>query len=71
MTKSKTMADNLRLELTLPKGRMEKLRRDTGADSFSEVISNALRLYEACAKEMGNGAKVVIRRADGTEIEAF
>ena len=71
MTKNKTMADNLRLELMLPKGRMEKLKQDTGADSFSEVISNALRLYEACVKEMANGAKVVVRRADGTETEAF
>ena len=62
------------LVMELPKPSVERLKQmvmETGADSSAEVVSNALRLYEACLKEIRLGGRLVIRKTDGTEVEVF
>jgi hypothetical protein len=51
--------------------RLKQMMADSDADSPADVIGNALRLYEACLKEVNVGGKVIVRRADGSEIEAM
>jgi hypothetical protein len=58
----------LRLNLLLPDRsaqRLENLKTLTEASSFTEVIRNALRLYEAVELEYEKGHKVQIVDKDG------
>lgn len=51
--------------------RIKQMVSDSGLKNTTEVVSAALRLYEACLKEVNAGGTVIVRRADGTEIEAM
>jgi hypothetical protein len=47
--------------------RLDALREMTEASSASEVIRNAIRLYEALVqKEVRDGATVLIKERDGS-----
>ncbi len=53
-----------RVQMELPERsfeRLERLRRLTGAGSFSEVITNALRLYEFVIDKSEQGATILIQ----------
>ncbi|MBI2714851.1 MAG: ribbon-helix-helix protein, CopG family [Rhizobiales bacterium] len=59
---------SLRLNLVLPDksaSRLEKLKELTEASSYTEVIRNAIRLYEAMVMEYEKGNKVQIVDKDG------
>ncbi len=61
------------IQLGLPQrsfDRLEALAAVTDS-SHAEVIGNAIRLYEAAVKEIDAGGKVIIRKADGSEVEAL
>lgn len=61
-------------ELTLPQKSMDRLNRlveITESGSVSEVIRNAIRLYEGAANEVMNGGVVVVIRKDGAQIPVF
>jgi hypothetical protein len=62
---------SLRLNLLLPDRsaqRLETLKKLTEASSFTEVIRNALRLYEAVELEYEKGHKVQTVDKDGRPI---
>jgi hypothetical protein len=59
----------VRVQLLLPPQsvtRLEVLRKMTEAASASEVIRNAIRVYEGLAKEVHNGNTILIKEPDGT-----
>ena len=61
--KSATRGRMVRLNLVLPDksaSRLEKLKELTEASSYTEVIRNAIRLYEAIVMEYEKGNKVQI-----------
>lgn len=67
-----TVENKVEISLKGPEWRrLEDLMARTGAEKIADVFSNALRLYEACVKEIDNGSKVIIRREDGAELDAF
>jgi len=50
--------------------RLEGLRHETSADSLTEVIRNALAVYDALiSAARQSGDRVIIRKPDGTERE--
>lgn len=51
--------------------RIKQMVEDSGLKDTTEVISAALRLYEACLKEVNAGGMVIVRRDDGTEVIAM
>jgi hypothetical protein len=60
---------SVRIQLLLPPqsvARLEALRKMTEAASASEVVRNAIRVYEGLAKEVHNGGKILIKESDGT-----
>lgn len=63
-----------KFEITLPQKSMDRLNalvEVTESGSLSEVIRNALRLYEAAVHETNNGGTVVVIRADGAQLPVF
>ena len=61
-------ADVARLNLLLPAKsieRLDRLKEKTEAASYTEVIRNAIRLYEAIVLEYEKGNKVQILDAEG------
>jgi hypothetical protein len=59
----------VRIQLLLPPQsvtRLEALRKMTEAASSSEVIRNAIRVYEGLAREVHNGNTILIKEPDGT-----
>ena len=46
--------------------RLDALKEKTEATSYSEVIKNALRLYEWAIEVGGEKARMVVQRDDGT-----
>lgn len=70
-TRAKSAADRDRLHLALTprqKERLEFLREATEAPSNTDVIRNALRLYDALVQEVQNGNEVLVRDKDGNLI---
>jgi len=68
--------ETTRVQLELPPtsmARLRELRDKTEAASYSEVLKNALRLYEALIKEAEEGNDLIIRRKSGerAEIKVF
>ena len=63
----------VRLNLELPervRERLERVREMSEADSLTEVIRRALTVYDALlTTTREEGAKVMLRNADGTEKE--
>lgn len=64
------MADRetTRVQLELPPtsmARLRVLREKTESGSYSEVLRNALRLYEALINEAEEGNDLIIRRKNG------
>jgi Arc/MetJ-type ribon-helix-helix transcriptional regulator len=60
-----------RVQLELPESSMERLkalRTKTEAASYSEVIKNSLRLYEALISEAEEGNQIFVRDREGREI---
>jgi hypothetical protein len=51
--------------------RLKQLVIDTDAEDIKEVVQNALQLYEGLVAQIKAGGTVIIRQADGTEIEAL
>lgn len=63
------MIRNLRIQLTFGQesaARLARLKGLTEAGSYSEVIANALKLYEGIIDEGGHRAKLVVQKDDGT-----
>ena len=60
----------LNLKMDKPvRTRLEKLRNQTCSDSLTEVVRNALAVYEYLFQNTRNGDKVFIRSPDGSERE--
>lgn len=60
-----------RVQLELPPQAMERLQRlkeQTEAASYAEVIRNALRLFEALVDEHAKGAEFSLKRANGETV---
>lgn len=70
-----TAGRSVTLNITFPPAsakRLEQLAQATDVPGdLKEVIKEALQLYEGLVKELADGSKIIIRRADGTEVEAF
>jgi hypothetical protein len=57
-----------RVQFDLPPGSMERLntlKRKTEANSYAEVVKNALRLYETLIEETESGKQFLVRDAAG------
>ncbi|MGH6900027.1 MAG: ribbon-helix-helix protein, CopG family [Geminicoccaceae bacterium] len=57
-----------RLSLVLPERsaqRLSMLVKKTEANGYTDVMKNALRLYEAIVEETEQGNEICIRRQDG------
>ncbi len=66
----KIPTSRLNLEMSQPvRTRLEKLRDQTCSDSLTEVIRNALAVYEYLFQNTRSGGKVVIHSPDGSERE--
>jgi hypothetical protein len=66
--KTTTNGKSVRLNLVLPErsaSRLENLKRLTEATSYTEVIRNAIRLYEAAVMEYERGNKLQIVDKNG------
>lgn len=48
--------------------RLRRLREVTEAGSYSEVFSDALRLYEAVVNDVLGDGEIFVRQKDGTTI---
>lgn len=62
-------AGSVRLQLTLKAEfaeRLEALRVETHASSYSDVIREALRVYEDLVQEVKEGHRIYAREEDGT-----
>lgn len=60
-----------RVQLELPEpsfARLSSLKARTEAASYSEVIKNALRLYEAMVLEAEKGNEISVRDESGREV---
>jgi hypothetical protein len=60
-----------RVQLEMPPQAMERLQRlkeQTEAASYAEVIRNALRLFEALVEEHEKGAEFQLKRRDGETV---
>ena len=63
-----------RVQIDMPDAslkRLQRLQEITESSSYAEVVRSALRLYEALIDEQENGAQVLLRRTDGTEVVAI
>lgn len=49
--------------------RLEELADRIETKNFADVMSNALRLYEALIKQADAGSTFIVRHSDGTEEE--
>ena len=49
--------------------RLQKLKDQTEAASYAEVIRNALRLFEALVEEHAKGSEFSLKRADGEIVQ--
>jgi hypothetical protein len=49
--------------------RLQKLKEQTEAASYAEVIRNALRLFEALVDEHEKGSQFLVRRSDDEVIQ--
>ena len=65
------MTNNTKLlQLEMPQkayDRLKLLKEKTEAPSYSEVIKNALKLYEAMIEETENGGFIYTKSSDGVE----
>lgn len=60
------------MTITVParvRARLEELRELTEAESMSDVIRRALAVYDFLVIQKLGGGHVVLRRADGSEVE--
>ena len=48
--------------------RLARLKDLTEAGSYSEVFSDALRLYEAVVDDVSQGNEILVREKDGTTV---
>ena len=61
--------DVRRVQLDLPPrafDRLQRLKADTEASTYAEVIKNALKLYAAAVEFRKDGSAVMIQSKDGT-----
>ena len=61
-----------RVQLEMPPQAMERLQKlkdQTEAASYAEVIRNALRLFEALVEEHAKGSEFSLKRADGEIVQ--
>lgn len=69
-TKSK---ETRRVQLELPPRAYERLVRlkvETESGTYSEVMKNALRLYDFAVEQYEQGHELMLKRADGTIVPA-
>ncbi|UBM09992.1 ribbon-helix-helix protein, CopG family [Cupriavidus metallidurans] len=69
---SSDKAKTTRVQLELPDkamGRLRALRDKTEAASYSEVVKNALRLYESMISQCEAGRRVFVKGQDGQLVE--
>jgi hypothetical protein len=60
----------LNLDLAVPlHRRLERIQKHTEADSVSEVIRRAVRVYDAILDAQADGSRVVVIDQDGTQRE--
>ena len=65
-------APSVRLQLTLKPEfarRLDQMKRNSRADSYSDVVRDALRLYEGILKHVGDDGRLLIQKPDGTLVE--
>ena len=68
MARNDVSSDRKRLTVVLPERsvrRLNALVERTEASSYTEVLKNALRLYEALVDEAEKGREILIREEDG------
>lgn len=64
-----TERDKTRVQLELPPKAYERLvnlKVETEASTYSEVLRNALRLYEFTVQKSNEGCEFMIKQRDGT-----
>jgi len=65
-------APSVRLQLTLKPEfakRLDAMKKSSRADSYSDVVRNALRLYEGVLRHVGDDGRLVLQKPDGTLVE--
>jgi hypothetical protein len=63
-----------RVQIDLPPkafGRLMKLKADSEAPSYADVIRNALGLYAAVIDITEKGGELMVKQADGTVVPAY
>ena len=68
------VGETKKLQVALPVRSYERLERMvemSDLSSFKDVISNALRLYEASLESMADGGEVIFRDRHGAETKTF
>jgi hypothetical protein len=61
-----------RVQLELPQrsfDRLKSLKDKTEAASYSEVLKNALRLYESVIAQYEDGRRLYVKNSDGALVE--
>jgi uncharacterized secreted protein with C-terminal beta-propeller domain len=74
MTRPKHTEEKVRLNLDLPKSireRIERVRTMIEADSLTEVVRRSISLFEALIEFKSEGARIIIRNKNGSEIEIY
>lgn len=68
MARNGVSGDRKRLTVVLPDRsvrRLNALVEKTEASSYTEVLKNALRLYDALVNEIEKGHEILVKEADG------
>ena len=68
MARNHLAGEKKRLTIVLPERsvrRLNALVERTEASSYTEVLKNALRLYEALIEETERGSEILVRESDG------
>lgn len=63
-----------RIQLSLTEksaARLDRLKSDTGLTSYSNVVRDALLLYDLIAEERSKGSRIYIRPKDGEKMSPF
>ena len=69
MSRKKDLRNLTHINVYLPDGSVERLRglmEKTEAGTYSEIFSDALKLYEAIISDIEQGSEIVARQKDGS-----
>lgn len=69
MSRNKDRRNLTHINVYLPDrsvGRLRELMNKTEAGTYSEVFSDALKLYEAILNDITQGSEIIVRQQDGS-----